>query len=68
MAGADADAASIGPDCFNSVEAYNKAATHHVNLSKRPDFDGIVTINEGVRWALENPNIKESSNAMMYYI
>ena len=29
---------------------------HHAGLVERPDFDGFVTINEGVDWAKKHPN------------
>jgi len=60
MSGDEADACSIGPECFNSPEAHEKASVHHANLKNRPDYDGIVTIDEGVNYALKHPNTKES--------
>ena len=36
--------------------------SHFVGLSHRPDWDGIVTIEEGIRWALSHPNAKDNPN------
>lgn len=33
--------------------------THYIGLSQRPDWDGIVTINEGVKWAKTHLGAKE---------
>jgi hypothetical protein len=46
---------------FVSKEAALKYGNHYANLENRPDYDGFVTITEGVEWAkshvgaLENP-------------
>jgi len=37
-----------------SPEAYSKYMAHYHKLSSRPDWDGIVTINEGVKWARQH--------------
>ena len=50
MSGEEADSKNLGPDCFNNVDAYNKAATHHANLPSRPDFDGKLTLGEANSW------------------
>jgi len=31
---------------------------HYSNLNSRPDWDGFVTIDEGIAWAKEHPNVK----------
>ncbi len=36
---------------FSSKEAKNKYGNHYENLKNRPDYDGFVTITEGVEWA-----------------
>ena len=37
-----------------------KVFSHYMGLSCRPDWDGIVTIEEGVNWALAHPNAKDN--------
>jgi hypothetical protein len=47
---------------FAYKDAVNRYANHYVNLSSRPDYDGFVSVDEGVEWArdhvgaLQNPN------------
>ena len=36
--------------------AYRKIWNHNAELVKRPDYDGYVTISEGIKWAKEHPN------------
>ena len=35
---------------------FSKIFYHHGSLPLRPDYDGFVTKNEGIRWALDHPN------------
>ena len=37
-------------------EIRQKISNHHTKLVQRPDFDGFVTITEGVEWAKKHPN------------
>ena len=39
-----------------SPNSYRKIWRHHANLVNRPDFDGYVTISEGIKWAKDHPN------------
>ncbi len=41
---------------FMSKEAKAKMNTHYAGLSSRPDYDGFVTIVEGIEWAKQRPN------------
>lgn len=34
----------------------NSVKAHSATLSSRPDWDGVVTIEEGISWALQHPN------------
>jgi len=51
---------------FVSKEAQLKYGNHYANLENRPDYDGFVTITEGVEWAkshvgaLENPTAENT--------
>jgi RHS repeat-associated protein len=51
---------------FANKDAVKRYADHYANLSNRPDFDGFVTIDEGVEWArdhvgaLQNPNAENT--------
>lgn len=40
---------------FVSKEAALKYANHYANLENRPDYDGFVTVSEGVDWAKSHP-------------
>lgn len=48
---------------FDSPEAAMKYANHFVNLKNRPDYDGFVTIEEGIAWAKQNPGAMDNSTA-----
>ena len=37
-----------------------KFFSHYIGLSERPDWDGVVTIEEGISWALSHPNAKDN--------
>src|SRR5690606_20930199 len=39
---------------FESQAAVSKYANHYANLKNRPDYDGFVTIDEGIAWAKKN--------------
>ncbi|TCC96384.1 DUF6443 domain-containing protein [Pedobacter psychroterrae] len=40
---------------FANEKAALKYANHYVNLKNRPDYDGFVTISEGIDWAKQHP-------------
>lgn len=40
---------------FADEKAALKYANHYVNLKNRPDYDGFVSISEGIAWAKEHP-------------
>jgi RHS repeat-associated protein len=45
----------LGTDGLKSVEAKSNQFNHYQGLKDRPDYDGFVTILEGVDWAKKNP-------------
>lgn len=55
MAHSDAVKQDLGADGLNNGAALTNLAEHFVNLPNRPDFDGFVTIQEGVDWARSHP-------------
>ena len=53
MSHADAlnnNVSNLNDDVVNAIE------THYNSLPTRPDYDGYLTINEGIRWAKEHPD------------
>lgn len=48
---------------FDSKEAAQKYGEHYANLASRPDYDGFVTITEGVEWAKSHPGALENPTA-----
>ena len=46
----------LGYDGFTNDEAQSKYEMSYNKLSERPDYDGFVTIEEGVAWAKDHPN------------
>ena len=46
---------------INSFDALLRIYSHYNNLNNRPDWDGFITISEGIRWAKTHPN------ALTYY-
>jgi len=67
----DVSALSYGT-LFSDLSNYSrwnfmeKGWGHWKGLSSRPDWDGIVTINEGVAWALAHPNSNGNPNDALY--
>jgi RHS repeat-associated protein len=53
----DAVALDKGVGALATPESKQKFANHYYELPSRPDFDGFVTIEEGVKWAKEHPNL-----------
>lgn len=45
---------------------YLKFYNHYNNLPKRPDYDGVVTIQEGVEWAKSHPNLGLNKKTQIY--
>jgi RHS repeat-associated protein len=48
---------------FSSKDAAMKYGTHYANLKNRPDYDGVVTISEGIAWAKSHIGAKNNPNA-----
>lgn len=48
---------------FASKEAAQKYGNHYTNLSNRPDYDGVVTIGEGIAWAKSHVGAKDNPTA-----
>ncbi len=53
---------------FDSPKAAMKYANHFVSLPNRPDYDGFVTVNEGIAWAKQNHGALDNPTAdnMLY--
>jgi RHS repeat-associated protein len=45
---------------FVSKEASQKYGNHYANLVNRPDYDGVVTISEGIAWAKSHVGAKDN--------
>ncbi len=58
------------PNCTNDAKVIQKIESHFNGLSSRPDFDGMVTIEEGIKWAKEHPNaisiLRNDPNEALY--
>ncbi|MCU0321932.1 MAG: RHS repeat-associated core domain-containing protein, partial [Chitinophagaceae bacterium] len=48
---------------FASEEARDKYGNHYENLKTRPDYDGVVTILEGIDWAKSHVGAKDKPTA-----
>ena len=48
---------------FSSKESAQKYGDHYANLKNRPDYDGFVTIAEGVDWAKSHPGALDKPSA-----
>lgn len=55
MSHKDALSKSLGPEGLKSDAAVSKLLSHYDNLKSRPDYDGFVTIGEGIDWAKQHP-------------
>lgn len=51
---------NLGKNGFQDEIAYEKFSRHYAGLKDRPDYDGFVTITEGIRWAKKHPNAKDN--------
>lgn len=52
-----------------SADVENKINNHYSNLPNRPDYDGFVTVSEGISWAKRHPNaLKNPTPDNMLYI
>ena len=62
----DAMSHSLGAGGLNSKEAGSKLVNHYDGLKDRPDYDGFVTIAEGINWAKSHPNadFNDPSNSL----
>ena len=56
----DALTYNVGEDGFHDESAQEKFKQHYSGLNDRPDYDGFVTISEGVQWAKDHPNAKSN--------
>jgi hypothetical protein len=67
MSNADAlKAGTLFSKFSGSDEVRGLISDHHGGLSSRPDWDGIVTIAEGIAWAKSHPNSTGSANDALY--
>ena len=62
MSHKDALRHNLDKDGFQSKFAYGKFTRHYSGLKNRPDYDGFVTISEGIQWAKDHPNAKTHPN------
>ncbi len=46
---------NLGAEGLSSDEAQSKLVSHYSGLKDRPDYDGFVTISEGIEWAKQHP-------------
>ena len=51
----DAMSHSLGAEGLESTEAASNLVSHYNGLKDRPDYDGFVTVSEGIDWAKANP-------------
>jgi len=56
----DAMKNNLGVEGLNSDAAKSNLLSHYNGLSSRPDYDGFVTISEGIAWAKSHPNVKNN--------
>lgn len=57
MSHGQAKAHDLSPNLgFMSEGSKTKMNTHYEGLKDRPDYDGFVTISEGIKWAKDHPN------------
>jgi hypothetical protein len=58
----------LGAGKLKGAEAGKKLWDHFSGLSKRPDYDGFVTMEEGIAWAKDRPNTlnNEDPNDALY--
>ena len=48
---------------FSSKEAVTKYGNHYANLKNRPDYDGVVTMSEGIAWAKSHVGARDNPTA-----
>jgi RHS repeat-associated protein len=56
MSHSEAKSHHLGAGKLKGASAVKKQWEHYSGLSKRPDWDGFVTIEEGIAWAKNRPN------------
>ena len=52
---------SLGTKGLSSEAARTSLVSHYSSLKNRPDYDGFVTISEGIAWAKAHPNAMDNS-------
>jgi len=53
---------NVGIEGLKDQNAQIKYKANYETLNTRPDYDGIVSINEGVAWAKDHPNLDDDNN------
>jgi RHS repeat-associated protein len=56
-----AEKLNLGVVSLDGPDAKKKFANHYYELPNRPDYDGFVTIKEGITWAKAHPNLDNDS-------
>ena len=62
----DAMVNSLGAEGLNDKDAEIRLINHWNGLKIRPDYDGVVTVQEGVSWAKEHPNLGLNKTTQIY--
>jgi len=57
---------NLGANGLSTEAIQTKFINHYDGLKSRPDYDGKVTINEGVNWAKSHPNLGLNPNTQVY--
>ena len=60
MRHSDALSYDMGENGFRNESAQEKFKQHYSGLKDRPDYDGFVTISEGIQWAKDHLNAKNN--------
>jgi hypothetical protein len=66
MSHSDALSKNLGAEGFSGKTAISNFLSHYDVLPNRPDYDGFVTIDEGINWAKDHPNLKSSPSDENY--
>ncbi|MEA3463003.1 MAG: DUF6443 domain-containing protein [Bacteroidota bacterium] len=56
MSHSEAVSKNLGAEGLTNLDAAGKLHSHYAGLKDRPDYDGFVTISEGISWAKQRPN------------
>lgn len=54
---------SLGSKGLSSSEAQSSLLSHYNGLKNRPDYDGFVTVQEGIDWAKAHPKALDNPTA-----